>query len=133
MKAMRNMLAAAGAVALTGAFSIAIAQPANNVSVDVSKVADKLATEIGVDVSQIPVKIQAPASVAAMVCGVDVSALSVQTTGADVQCTATSSSDALEEIVQNQLQGTTGTTATPDSTTTTESTGTADVSGSHSH
>ncbi len=74
------------------------------ISVDVSNVANNIAKNISVDVSQIPVTVQAPIGIAATVCGVAANVLGTQAPSGNAQCTATSTSTALDNLVQNQLK-----------------------------
>ncbi len=92
------VLAATLATALLGS---AHAQQSGLVNVDISNVANNIAQNINVDVSQIPVTVQAPIGIAANVCGVNANVLARQGTGA-AQCTATSTSTALNQLVQRQ-------------------------------
>ena len=84
-------------------FSPAVAQQSGLVNVDISNVANNIARNINVDVSQIPVTVQAPIGIAANVCGVNANVLAQQGTGA-AQCTATSTSNALDNLVQRQIK-----------------------------
>lgn len=86
--------------------SPAIAQQSGLVNVDISNVANNIAKNINVDVSQIPVTVQAPIGVAANVCGVNANVLAQQGAGL-ANCTATSTSTALNQIVQRQIKRTT--------------------------
>ncbi len=79
------------------------AQQSGLVNVDISNVANNIARNINVDVSQIPVTVQAPIGIAANVCGVNANVLAQQGTGA-AQCTATSTSNALDNLVQRQIK-----------------------------
>ncbi len=79
------------------------AQQSGLVNVDVSNVANNIARNINVDVSQIPVTVQAPIGIAANVCGVNANVLAQQGAGA-AQCTATSTSNALDNLVQRQIK-----------------------------
>jgi hypothetical protein len=88
------------AFATTGAF----AQGGGLISVDVSNVANNLAKNLSVDVSQIPVTVQAPIGVAATVCGVAANVLGTQAPSGNGSCTATSTSTALDNLVQSQLK-----------------------------
>lgn len=83
--------------------NVAEAQQSGLVNVDVSNVANNIARNINVDVSQIPVTVQAPIGIAANVCGVNANVLAQQGAGA-AQCTATSTSNALDNLVQRQLK-----------------------------
>ena len=90
-----------GAVLCTGAF----AQQSGLVNVDVHNVANNIAKNINVDVSQIPVTVQAPIGIAATVCGVAANVLGQQAPSGNASCTATSTSSALDNLVQRQLKG----------------------------
>jgi hypothetical protein len=96
----RTLLAAALLPAL---LTTAHAQQSGLVNVDISNVANNIAQNINVDVSQIPVTVQAPIGIAANVCGVNANVLARQGTGA-AQCTATSTSTALNQLVQRQIK-----------------------------
>jgi hypothetical protein len=74
------------------------------VVVNVSNVANNIARDLDVNVSNIPVTVQVPVSVAAAVCNVAVNVLARQRNGgAARECTATSNNEALNRIVQRQL------------------------------
>ena len=88
------------AFATTGAF----AQQEGLVNVHVSNVANDIARNINVDVSQIPVTVQAPIGVAATVCGVAANVLGSQRGAGQAECTATSTSTAFDNLVQRQLK-----------------------------
>ena len=75
------------------------------VVVNVSNVANNIADDLDVNVSNIPVTVQVPVSVAAAVCGLDVNVLARQRQEGQRRCDATSNSDALNKIVQSQLIG----------------------------
>lgn len=79
------------------------AQQSGLVNVDISNVANNIAKNINVDVSQIPLTVQAPIGVAANVCGVNANVLAQQGAGL-ANCTATSTSTALNQIVQRQIK-----------------------------
>jgi len=76
------------------------------VVVNIGNVSPEIAKNINVDVSQIPVTVQAPIGVAAAVCGIDANVLAQQKKGpSPVTCAAKNSSTALNQIVQRQLKG----------------------------
>lgn len=75
------------------------------VNVDVSNVANNIAKNISVDVSQIPVTVQVPVGIAANVCGVDANVLAKQAQGGTAKCGAQSTSTALDQVVQRKLSG----------------------------
>ncbi|HEY1226852.1 MAG TPA: hypothetical protein VGF26_05975 [Ramlibacter sp.] len=81
----------------------AFAQQSGLVNVNIKNVANNIAQNLKVNVSQIPVTVQAPIDVAAAVCGVSATVLGQQTAGGS-SCTATSTSDALNQIVQQQIK-----------------------------
>ena len=100
----RNFLALTiFSLACAGTLNTALAQQSGLVNVDIRNVANNIARNINVDVSQIPVTVQAPIGIAANVCGVNANVLAQQGTGA-AQCTATSTSNALDNLVQRQLK-----------------------------
>lgn len=101
MKTSKSIAAAVMGLALAsgGAF----AQQEGLVNVDISNVANNIAKNINVDVSQVPVTVQAPIGIAANVCGVAANVLGQQR-GTGSNCTATSTSTALDNLVQNQLK-----------------------------
>ena len=78
------------------------AQASSMVSVDLSKVAPSIATNIKVDASSVPLSVQVPVGVAANVCGVSASTLAQQSGSA--ACQATSTNAALDQVVQKQLK-----------------------------
>ena len=89
-----------GAVLASGAF----AQQSGLVNVDVHNVANNIAKNINVDVSQIPVTVQVPVGIAATVCGVGANVLGQQSASGNAACTASSTSTALDQVVQRQLK-----------------------------
>src|SRR4051812_7521095 len=89
-----------GAVLASGAF----AQQSGLVNVDVHNVANNIAKNINVDVSQIPVTVQVPIGVAANVCGIAANVLGQQSAAGTASCPATSTSTALDQVVQRQLK-----------------------------
>ena len=74
------------------------------VTVNISNVANNIAQNLKVNVSQVPVTVQAPVSVAAAVCGIDAAVLTQQVTQGNASCTAKSTSTALDSIVQQQIK-----------------------------
>lgn len=106
MKLKTQWLAAATIATLN--ISVAMAQPAQSglVNVDVSNVANNIAKNINVDVSQIPVTVQVPVGVAATVCGVAANVLTQRSGSGPTSCQAKSTSTALDQVVQNQIKGT---------------------------
>lgn len=66
-------------------------------------VLQQIAQDINVNVSEIPVTVQVPIGVAATVCGVQANVLAQQNQAGDAACEATSSSQALTQVVQRQM------------------------------
>jgi hypothetical protein len=107
-------------VAVAGLTAPALAQ--NNqglVAVQLSDiVVQDIANNLSVEVSQIPVTVQVPIGVAANVCNVSAAVLAQQAADA-APCEATSSSQALTQVVQRQIgdQTQTNTTGAQDGST----------------
>ena len=102
---MRKIMMAAALALGTATISVpATAQLVGGglVVVNVSNVANNLAQNLSVDVSNIPVTVQAPIAVAAAVCGLDVNVLAKEKQG-DRKCDATTTNDALNNIVQRSI------------------------------
>ena len=98
-----RVLAGCFAVGLLGAGS-AVAQQSGLVNVDISNVRTDIAKDINVNVSQIPVTVQAPIGVAANVCNVAANVLAANTAqNQPATCTATTTSTALNQAVQRQV------------------------------
>ena len=69
-------------------------------------VLQQIASDLNVDVSEIPVTVQVPVGVAANVCGVAANVLaSDKKDEQGASCDATSSSQALTQVVQKQMGG----------------------------
>jgi hypothetical protein len=73
------------------------------VVVNISDVIDDIALDLNVDVSQIPVTVQAPIGVAANVCDVNANVLAAQRRGGAAECDAETTSTALNRIVQRDI------------------------------
>lgn len=100
---VKSLAAALGlGVALAGG---AFAQQSGLVNVNVSNVANNIAKNINVDVSQIPVTVQAPIGIAATVCGVGANVLGQQRGSGTASCSASSTSSALDQLVLRQIKG----------------------------
>jgi hypothetical protein len=99
----------AGAFALLTAAPVLaqITVPTGLVVVDLSNIKIEVAKNINVDVSQIPVTVQAPIDVAAVVCGVSVGVLSDQSKSGSPTCSAKTDTDAINNIVLTQIKSTT--------------------------
>lgn len=72
------------------------------VNVDLSNVLNNLALDLKIDKANIPVNAQIPITLAANICGVSINILSVSS-GAPANCTATTTSPELAQVVQQQL------------------------------
>lgn len=72
------------------------------VNVNLQNVLNNLSVALNIDRANIPVNAQVPVSVAANVCGVSVSVLSVST-GGQASCTANTTSPELVQVVQQQI------------------------------
>jgi hypothetical protein len=83
--------------------SIAFAQQEGLVNVNIELVRNEIAKDINVNVSQIPVTVQAPIGVAATVCNVQASVLATAAKQGKADCKAQNTSTALNEIVQRQV------------------------------
>ena len=98
----RSKAALSTFASLLAVTSAAFAQQGNaTVSVDVAGVAPAIAKNINVDVSRIPASVQVPVGVAAGACGVSASTLA---TGGTASCQATSTTAALDQVVNKQLK-----------------------------
>jgi hypothetical protein len=73
------------------------------VVVNISNVANNIARDLDVNVSNIPVTVQVPVGIAAAVCGVNANVLAQQKKTGGTACDATSNNAALNRIVQRQL------------------------------
>jgi len=102
MKSLKLILAAAAALASLA--SAPVLAQGTLISVDISNVANNIAKDLSVNVSQIPVSVQAPIDVAANVCGVAANVLGTQAASGSGSCTAKTTNAALDTIVQSQLK-----------------------------
>lgn len=91
------------------------------VNVNLQNVLNDLSVAINVEQANIPVNAQVPVTVAANVCGVSVSVLSVST-GGQASCTAKTTSPELVQVVQQQISAG-GNVGGGDQTTTPPTTG----------
>jgi len=74
-----------------------------NVDLRNAKILNNIANHFNVNVSNIPITVQAPISVAAAVCGVAVAVLSNTLSKGNTSCYAQSTSTALNNIVQKVM------------------------------
>jgi len=104
MNAHRTFLASTiPATILMGFVTSALAEEPLQVIVDIKPVSLDVANNLRVEASQIPLTIQAPLEVAAKVCGVAATTLGAQGGNGAVGCLATTSSPALEKLVQEKI------------------------------
>jgi hypothetical protein len=73
------------------------------VNVNLQNVLNDLSVSLEVNRNSIPVTAQVPIDVAASVCGVSVDALAASIASGTASCTATTSSPALVQVVQQQI------------------------------
>lgn len=101
-----QILMALALTAATGFGSAAFAQNQEGlVNVNLGDVVlNEIAEDIDVEVSEIPVTVQVPVGVAANVCGVDANVLASQKKDGEAACDATSSSQALTQVVQKSMK-----------------------------
>jgi hypothetical protein len=92
---------------VAAALSLGVATPASAqgpviVNID-PQIANLIALDLDVDVSQIPVTVQAPVGIAANVCNVQAAVLAQDIRQGDAECDAEATSTAFNRIVQRQL------------------------------
>jgi hypothetical protein len=68
------------------------------------EVGNLIALDLDVDISQIPVTVQAPIAIAANVCGVAVNVLAQEIDQGTAECEAETTSEAFNRIVQGAIQ-----------------------------
>lgn len=107
MKILRMRMLAIPASLVVLSFGAATAPWAQDqeglVNVKLTNVANNIARDLDVNVSNIPITVQAPVSVAAVVCDVDAAVLAQQAESGDAECTAQSTSEAFTSIVQENV------------------------------
>ena len=92
------------AVALVGGMAMsATAQQSGLVNVNTGSIAEGLAIDLDVDVSQIPITVQAPIGIAANVCNVAANVLAQAAQRGSAECDAQTTSTAFNRIVQRQI------------------------------
>lgn len=104
MRSFHKTVAAVSAVAGLAFGGSVLAQQPGLVTVDIKNVANNIAQNLSVDVSQIPLTVQVPIGVAANVCGIDANVLTEQARGGVGSCTATNTTSALDQTVQQQIK-----------------------------
>lgn len=102
---LKATLAAALACVIAGPAFAQNVNANNLVNVNVSNVANNLAQNLSVNVQDVIDlgSVQVPIGIAANVCGVAANVLASQNQGGTAECTATTSSEALTQIVGRQL------------------------------
>ena len=105
MQRLRVFLAGFVSAAAVSMVPMVLAQQSGLINVDISNVANNIAKNINVDVSQIPVTVQVPVGVAANVCGVAANVLGQQAPSGNASCDATSTSTALDQVVHGLHPG----------------------------
>lgn len=100
---MRKLIPALAACALVATSASAQLVGGGLVVVNVSNVANNLARDLDVNVSNIPVTVEVPIGIAATVCDVSANVLAAQRKTGGATCTAENSSTALTQIVQRQM------------------------------
>lgn len=106
---IKRILTATAAISMMAMTSPATAQnQAGLVNVNISDLnLENIANNLSVEVSQIPVNVQVPVSVAANICGVAVNALATQKKNGPVSCDAASGSEAaVTQALSKQMRKT---------------------------
>ncbi|HVM37797.1 MAG TPA: hypothetical protein VM265_05365 [Sphingomicrobium sp.] len=121
-KSAGDTVKSAGSTLASGAQGLA-SSAGSLINVNLSNVLNDLAVDLKIDKANIPINAQIPITIAANVCGVSINILSVST-GGQANCTATTSSPELAQVVQQQMAagGNVGGGAQGGSTSTTGST-----------
>jgi hypothetical protein len=101
----RNKTLIASAVTAAAMFMApAFAQQEGFVDVKIEGISAELATSLGVENDKLPETVKAPIGVAASVCEISASELAPRGGEASAECTAKTSSTALEQIVRAEVQ-----------------------------
>jgi hypothetical protein len=87
------------------------------VNVNLQNVLNDLSVSLNVNRDSIPVTAQVPIDVAASVCGVSVDALAASVASGNATCSATTTSAALNQVVQQQISTGGNVTGGPQTTT----------------
>ncbi len=91
-------------VALVGGMAMsATAQQSGLVNVNTGNILSDIAIDLNVDISQIPITVQAPIGIAANVCNVAVNVLAQAAQRGSAECDAQTTSTAFNRIVQRQM------------------------------
>jgi hypothetical protein len=100
----RTLLAAALMVGVGSTVTMSAQEQSGLINVTLTNVANNIARDLNIEVSQVPVTVQAPIGVAANVCGVDANVLAQQRKEGNTNCDAKTTSRALNQIVQRQIK-----------------------------
>ena len=76
------------------------------INVNISDIRAEIAKDLDIALENVPITVQLPVTAAADVCGVNVNLLSIQVNTAGNTCTATTTSPALVQAVENQIAAT---------------------------
>ncbi len=104
MKSYKNLWKTIFSAAALTMTAVAYAEQPNNITVNISNIAGSIAQKMNINVKQIPAAVQAPPGVAATVCNVGVDVLESQAKNPNASCSAETSSEDLEKIIQVQLK-----------------------------
>lgn len=106
MKSVKTILAVIGSAAIFIIAPAAIAEESPGLmNVDISNVANTIAKNINVDVSQIPKTVQIRVGLAAQVCNVAANVLADRHRSGVGSCTAESTTAELDQTVLGQVKG----------------------------
>jgi hypothetical protein len=106
MKSVKTVLAVISSVGIFSIASPTVAEQSPGLmNVDISNVANNIAKNIGVDVSQIPETVQVRVSLAAEVCNVAANVLADKHKDSVGSCIAEITSPELDQTVRRQLKG----------------------------
>jgi hypothetical protein len=100
---MRKLIPFAAAALIAATPALAQQTGGGLVVVNISNVANNIARDLDVNVSNIPVTVQVPVGIAAAVCDVNANVLAQQRRNGGSTCTAQNTSTALNQIVQRQM------------------------------
>ncbi len=104
MKTAKALLGIGAAILFSVGSNTAVQAQTGLISVDLRNVTNDIAKDINVDVNQIPPTVQAPVSVATLVCGIAADVLGAQAASGTGSCMARGTSSALDQIVLDQIK-----------------------------
>lgn len=73
------------------------------ININLSNIRAEIAKNLDISLDRVPITIQLPITIAANVCGTNVNLLTAQLNAGSNSCTATATSPALEQEVNNQI------------------------------